>query len=167
GVLKHRGVVDYAIGDVNPGVFVIFTTENQKLREGLIQRDMGPGPCYLLFRPYHLCSCETPLTVAQAVIYGESTGYPGRRLYSECTAIAKRDLKTGETLDGIGGYCYRVGIEKYEDALALKALPAGLAKGAVLTRDIAKDGVITYNDVRFEGESVLRNMRNVQDNLYS
>jgi predicted homoserine dehydrogenase-like protein len=167
GILKHKGVVDYGIGDINPGVFVIFTTESQKLRDALVQRDMGEGPYYLLLRPYHLCSCETPLTVAQAVIYGESTGYPGRRLYSECTAIAKRDLKAGETLDGIGEYCYRVGIEKYEDALALKALPAGLAKGAVLTRDFAKDSVITYNGVRFEGESVLRNMRNVQDNLYS
>jgi predicted homoserine dehydrogenase-like protein len=167
GILKRKGVVDYGIGDINPGVFVIFTTSSRKLRDALVQRDMGQGPYYLLFRPYHLCSCETPLTAAQAVIYGESTGHPGRRLYSECTAIAKRDLRAGETLDGIGGYCYRVGIERYEDAAALGALPAGLAKGAVLTRDIPRDGIITRAHVRFEGESVLRNVRNIQDELFA
>jgi predicted homoserine dehydrogenase-like protein len=167
GILKRKGVVDYGIGDINPGVFVIFTTDSQKLREALIQRDMGPGPYYLLLRPYHLCSCETPLTAAQAVIYGESTGYPGRRLYSECTAVAKRDLPAGEVLDGIGGYCYRVGIERYEDAASIHALPAGLAKGAVLTRDVPKDGIITREHIRFEGESVLRNMRSIQDELFS
>jgi predicted homoserine dehydrogenase-like protein len=166
GILKHKGVVDYGIGDINPGVFVIFTTESRKLREALVQRDMGPGPYYLLLRPYHLCSCETPLTAAQAVIYGESTGYPGRRLYSECTAIAKRDLAAGETLDEIGGYRYRVGIERYEDALAARALPAGLAKGAVLTRDVPQGSIIGYEQIRFEGESVLRNMRNIQDEFF-
>ncbi|MDR1287080.1 MAG: SAF domain-containing protein [Treponema sp.] len=167
GILRRKGAVDYGIGDINPGVFVIFTTENQKLRDALVQRDMGQGPYYLLLRPYHLCSCETPLTAAQAVIYGESSGHPGRRLQSECTAVAKKDLEKGETLDEIGGYCYRVGIERYEDALKLRALPAGLAAGAVLTRGVPKDRVITRDDVRFEGESVLRSMRKVQDALYS
>jgi predicted homoserine dehydrogenase-like protein len=166
GILKHKGVVDYGIGDINPGVFVIFTTENRKIRDALIQRDMGTGPYYLLLRPYHLCSCETPLTAAQAVIYGESTGHPSRKLYSECTTIAKRDLAAGEVLDEIGGYCYRVGIERREDALAVRALPAGLAKGAVLTEDVPKDSVITRDQIRFEGESVLRNMRNIQDNFF-
>jgi predicted homoserine dehydrogenase-like protein len=167
GILRRKGAVDYGIGDINPGVFVIFTTENQKLKDALVQRDMGQGPYYLLLRPYHLCSCETPLTAAQAVIYGESSGHPGQRLQSECTAVAKKDLEKGETLDEIGGYCYRVGIERYEDALKLRALPAGLAAGAVLTRGIPKDRVITRDDVRFEGESVLRSMREVQDALYS
>ncbi|MDR0601408.1 MAG: SAF domain-containing protein [Treponema sp.] len=167
GILRRRGAVDYGIGDINPGVFVIFTTESKKLKDSLVQRDMGEGPYYLLLRPYHLCGCETPLTAAQAVIYGESSGHPGRKLRSECTAIAKKDLNAGETLDGIGGYCYRAGIERYEDALKLRALPAGLAEGAVLTKDVPKDGIITRDDIRFEGESVLRSMRKVQDELYS
>ena len=69
GILSQNGVVDYGIGDINPGVFVIVTTQNQRIIDGLVQRDMGEGPNYLLLRPYHLCSIETPITAAQAVLY--------------------------------------------------------------------------------------------------
>ena len=72
-ILEHTGVVDYGIGNINPGVFVVVTTDNKRIIDGLVQRDMGNGPNYLLYRPYHLCSIETPLTAAQAAIYGEST----------------------------------------------------------------------------------------------
>lgn len=71
GIFNHIGVVDYAIG-FHPGVFIVFTTENSCIREGLVQRDMGEGPYYLLDNPYHLCSIEVPLSVAKAVFYGEN-----------------------------------------------------------------------------------------------
>lgn len=166
GILEKAGVVDYGIGNINPGVFVIFTTDSPLLREGLKQRDMGPGPNYLLFRPYHLCSCETPITAAQAVIYGESTAHPLRKLTSECITIAKRDLKRGQTLDGIGEYCYRGSIELAGTARAGNMLPLGLAKGAVLTRDAQRDEIITYDMVTFPQPSVLLELRRIQDQMY-
>ncbi len=166
GVLLKKGVVDFAIG-VHPGVFLIVTTDNQRLREALVQRDMGDGPYYTLFRPYHLCSIEVPLTVAQCVLYGESSGHPAAGLVSECIAVAKRDLATGETLDGIGEYCYRGSIELAAIARSENLLPLGLAKGCVLVRDIKKDAVISYDDVRIENESVLLQLRRIQDSLYS
>ncbi len=58
------------IGDLKPGVFLVFTTEKKRLREALILRDMGNGPNYVLLRPFHLCSMEVPLSVAQAVLQG-------------------------------------------------------------------------------------------------
>jgi predicted homoserine dehydrogenase-like protein len=94
GVLNRRGVVDFAIG-VHPGVFLVVTTDSARLRDSLIQRDMGLGPNYCLFRPFHLCSIEVPLTAAQTVLYGESAGQPMDKLVSECIAVAKRDLKAG------------------------------------------------------------------------
>ena len=136
GVLNRSGAVDYAIG-VHPGVFVVFTTDQPRLRHGLIQRDMGKGPNYLLFRPYHLCSIEVPLTAAQVVIYGESSGHPLLRPVAECIAIAKKPLKAGETLDAIGEYCYRGSIDTIEAARRDHLLPLGLAKGAVLRQDVA------------------------------
>lgn len=163
GILNKEGVVDYAIGDINPGVFVIVTTDQQRIIAGLVQRDMGNGPNYLLFRPYHLCSIETPITAAQAVIYNESTAHPLDHLTSECITIAKKDLKKGDILDGIGEYTYRASIELYEVAKKEKMLPVGLAKGAVLTCDVNKDEVITYDMVELDNNSVLLQLRRLQD----
>lgn len=164
GVLNKVGVVDFAIG-VHPGVFIIFYTDNKRLREGLIQRDMGNGPYYLLFRPYHLCSIEVPLTVAQTVIYKESSGHPQKKLVSECIAIAKRDIKVGETLDGIGETCYRGSIELAAIARDENLLPLGLARGVVTRKNVKKDEVITYDMVEIVNESVLLDLRKIQDSL--
>ena len=56
-----------------PGVFAIIATDDPRIVEDLKFYSMGDGPYYTLYRPYHLCSIETPLAVAEAVIYGEST----------------------------------------------------------------------------------------------
>jgi len=165
GVLDREGVVDFAIGNVAPGIFVVVTTDNQRIIDGLVQRDMGTGPNYLLYRPYHLCSIETPITAAQAVIYGESTGHPMDHLTSECITIAKKDLKKGEKLDAIGEYCYRASIDLHSAAKAGNMLPVGLAKGAVMRCDAAKDTIITYDMVELPESSVLVQMRRIQDQL--
>ncbi|MFC2144810.1 NAD(P)H-dependent oxidoreductase [Actinomycetota bacterium] len=162
GVLNRMGAVDFAIG-VSPGVFLVIYTDNTRIQEGMTQRDMGKGPYYLLFRPYHLCSVEVPLTVAQTVIYGESSGHPAKGLVSECIAISKRSLKKGHVLDNIGETCYRGSIELADIARNENLLPLGLAKGAVLTKDIKKDEVISYDMVEIINETVLLNLRKIQD----
>jgi predicted homoserine dehydrogenase-like protein len=129
----------------------------------LIQRDMGTGPNYLLFRPYHLCSIEVPLTCAQAVIYGESSGHPLPRPVAECLAIAKRDLRAGETLDAIGEYCYRASIDTVEAARAGNLLPLGLARGCVLKRDVPLGQAIRYDDLASIPETPLHSLRRDQD----
>ena len=165
GILEHEGVVDFGIGDINPGVFVVVTTQNQRIIDGLVQRDMGNGPNYLLYRPYHLCSIETPLTAIQECVYGESTAHPMDHLTSECITVAKKDLIAGERLDAIGEYCYRASIELYEIAKEGNMLPVGLAKGAVLKCDVKKDQIITYDMVELDEKSVLLQLRRMQDQL--
>jgi predicted homoserine dehydrogenase-like protein len=159
GILSREGVVEYAIGDVHPGVFVIFTTDNPTIRAGLVQRDMGTGPNYLLYRPYHLCSLEVPLTVARAVLYGESSGHPREKPTAECIAVAKKDLARGERLDAIGEYCYRGSIECRETAQKENCLPLGLAQGCVTRREVACDTVITWDMVAPAPGSVLYHLR--------
>lgn len=166
GVLSRKGVVDFAIG-VHPGVFLVVTTDNERIKEGLVQRDMGEGPYYTLYRPYHLCSIEVPLTIAQCVLYNESSGHPLGGLVSECIAVAKRDLKAGETLDGIGEYCYRGSIELASVAKVERLLPLGLAKGCVLKVDVPVDTVITYDMVDSTKETILLQLRRIQDQLYT
>jgi len=165
GILEHTGIVDYGIGDINPGIFVIVTTKNKRIIDGLIQRDMGSGPNYLLYRPYHLCSIETPITAVQAVLYNESTAHPMDHLTSECITIAKKNLHKGEKLDMIGEYCYRASIEHADIARAGKMLPVGLAKGAVMKCDLPVDSIITYDMVELDNQSVLLQLRRTQDQM--
>jgi predicted homoserine dehydrogenase-like protein len=165
GVLSRKGVVDFAIG-VHPGVFVVVTTDNELLREGLAQRDMGPGPYYTLYRPFHLTSIEVPITVCQAVLFNQTSGHPRSSLVSECIAVSKRAIAKGETLDGIGEYCYRGSIDHASVARDEKLIPLGMAKGMVATRDIPNDTPISYEMVEIVEESPLVNLRRLQDSVY-
>ena len=103
GILERYQVVEYVNG-VAPGVFVIVTTNLPAVREEMAYLSMGEGPNYVLYRPYHLTSIETPLSAARAYIYHEPTIAPKGAPVSETVAVAKKDMKAGEYLDGIGGY---------------------------------------------------------------
>ena len=164
GILSKEGVVDWAVGDIAPGVFVIAATDQERLKQCLTLRDMGKGPNYLFFRPYHLCSMETPLSAAAAALYKQATMYPLERLVAEVTPIAKKDLWPGDVLDGIGGYCYRCNIETRQDAQLLNALPAGLAKGGKVLTPVKKGETITYGQVELK-ETFLLQLRKMQDML--
>ena len=165
GILGRSGVVDFAIG-VHPGVFVVVKSDNPRIIEGMAQRDMGDGPYYTLYRPYHLCSVEVPLTAAQTVLYGESSGHPMFRPTSECLTVAKRDIRSGEILDGIGEYSYRGSIDTAVAARSENLLPLGIAMGCVATQDIPKDAVISYDMVDIVDETVLIQLRRMQDKLH-
>ncbi|HVO72146.1 MAG TPA: hypothetical protein VMT24_18980, partial [Aggregatilineaceae bacterium] len=155
--------VDYVIGDLAPGVFLVFTTDKPRLREALILRDMGHGPNYVLLRPFHLCSIEVPLSVAQAVLQGRSTMAPGRRLVAEVVTVAKQDLVPGQMLERIGGHTHYGMTDCYETAAAQRALPVGIAKGAEITRVVKKGDIITYDVVRLPENSVIIALRQIQD----
>jgi predicted homoserine dehydrogenase-like protein len=166
GILTRAGVVDYGIGRVAPGVFLIVRTDHPRLREAMVLRDMGEGPTYTLFRPFHLCSIEVPLTCALLAIRKRSNMAPLDRLVSEVVAIAKRDLVPGDTLDAIGGTTYYSLIDTYEVAQAEGLLPIGLAKGARVLRPVAKDTPITNVDVEIQPSTVQR-LRELQERWFA
>ncbi|MHC4444709.1 MAG: NAD(P)H-dependent oxidoreductase [Planctomycetota bacterium] len=167
GVLNKVGVVDYAIGNVNPGVFVIVTTPHPRLRQALVYRDMGDGPYYTLFRPYHLCSIEVPLTCAILAIRNKSNMAPMDKLVSEVFAVAKQDLHPQDVLSGIGGGSFYSLIDTYQVAKKENLLPVGLAKGARLTHAVRKDTPITYDDVALYEPSTVLTLRRLQDEWMS
>jgi predicted homoserine dehydrogenase-like protein len=167
GVLNKTGVVEYGIGHIHPGVFAVVTTDHPRLRQALVYRDMGNGPYYTLFRPYHLCSIEVPLTCAMVAIRGKSNMVPLDRLVSEVFAVAKQDLSAGDVLDGIGGCSFYCLIDEYEVAAKEKLLPAGIAKNARLSRAVAKDTPVTYEDVELAEPSTILDLRRLQDEWMS
>jgi predicted homoserine dehydrogenase-like protein len=162
GILTHRGCVEYSTGKVAPGVFVIATSPDPRIREDLQFVSMGKGPYYLFYRPYHLCNIETPLTIAEAVLYGEST-LVAETMVSEVVAVAKRDLPTGTVLSEIGGNDIYHTIYRYEESQRLRAVPMGLGTGARLTRAVKRDVLLTMNDVEPDRSRLAWKLRAMQD----
>jgi predicted homoserine dehydrogenase-like protein len=152
-----------AVGQVAPGVFVIVATDHPRLRQCLVLRDMGHGPAYTLFRPFHLCSMEVPLTVALISLHGRATMQPREHLVVEVTAIAKRDLKPGDVLDGIGGRTHRAGLRTYGEARRDNALPIGLAKGCKVKCPISKGSLLKRDAVEPVPGSLVHELRAEQD----
>ncbi|HHX24645.1 MAG: NAD(P)H-dependent oxidoreductase [Tepidanaerobacteraceae bacterium] len=163
GILERYKVVEYVNG-VAPGVFVIVTTKLPAVREELAYLTMGEGPNYVLYRPYHLTSLETPLSAARAYLYHEPTIAPSGVMVSETLAVAKKDLKAGDYLDGIGGYTVYGSIDTYENAKSINALPLGLVNSKVrLKRDVRRGETLTYDTVELDENSLILQLRRIQE----
>ena len=67
-------------------------------------------------------------------------------------ATAKRDLKAGEMLDGEGGYAVWANAIPAFRSLAVRALPIGLAHNVKLKRPVAKDQIVSVDDVILEND---------------
>ncbi len=165
GILSRKGVVDFAIGDAAPGVFLVYSTSNKMIRADLKYLMLGEGPYYLLHKPYHLISIETPLSIALAYFYGEPTIAPDRGMVSEVITIAKKDLRAGDIIDGIGKYTVYGLIDEYAKAKKENLLPIGISEGCILKKDIEKDQPIKYNDVQPARDSQVLELRRLQDKL--
>jgi predicted homoserine dehydrogenase-like protein len=142
------GLVDYAVGAVPyTGAFVIVHEENELKKVQLAYYKMGDGPFYVLYTPFHLPHIQIASTIGRAVIHHDATVAPIAGPVCEVLTIAKRDLKAGERLDGIGGYCSYGLIDNTATARSISALPIALSEGCVLRRDIPKDQALSFDDV--------------------
>lgn len=150
---EHGPVVDYIL-DPEPdgGVFAVGYCDEPYQQEMLQYYKMGDGPFYLFYRPYHLCHVEALQSVAEAVLDGFSLLRPDQGFQTNVYAYAKRALKAGETLDGIGGYCCYGLIENSDDQGETPGVPICLIEGAELTGDVSKDEKLRLSDVHLDPE---------------
>ena len=161
------GVVDYVVGaKPGPGVYVLATHDDPKQRHYLNLYKLGEGPLYSFYTPYHLCHFEVPLSVARVVLFGDAVLQPIAGPRVDVVTTAKRDLKTGETLDGLGGYDTYGQCETYAVSRAERLLPIGLAEGCRLRRDVPKDAVLTYGDVELPPDRLVDKLRAEQNTLF-
>ena len=146
--LLKGGIVDYILGaEPGPGVFVLGYNEHPIKRQYMRYFKMGEGPLYVFYVPYHLCHLEVPITAARAVLFGDAAVAPIGAPVCDVITQAKRDLKAGESLDGIGGFMTYGSIDNSEVCVADDLLPMGLSQDCVLKRDLPRDAAITYDDV--------------------
>lgn len=166
GILNRYGVVDYVRG-IAPGVFAIVTSKLPQVHSQMKFLSMGEGPNYILYRPYHLTSLETPISIARAAIHKLPTIAPIDKPICETVTIAKKDLKVGERLDGIGGYTVYGTIDTYETAKEENLLPIGLInENTIVKRDIKKGELITYDMVELDKDTMIYKLRQIQDEIF-
>ncbi|HEY9771470.1 MAG TPA: Gfo/Idh/MocA family oxidoreductase [Coleofasciculaceae cyanobacterium] len=158
------GIVDYVVGaKPGPGVYVFATHDDPKQQHYLNLYKLGEGPLYSFYTPYHLCHFEVPLSVARVVLLQDAVMSPLGKPQVDVVTTAKIDLKAGEQLDGIGYYMTYGQCENYDVARAENLLPMGLAEGCRLKRDVAKDSVLTYDDVELPSGRLCDRLRAEQD----
>jgi predicted homoserine dehydrogenase-like protein len=155
GILNSYRVVDFSNG-VAPGVFVIFTSKEEPLQGILEYVSMGKGPNYVLYRPYHLTSIETPATIARAYFYREETIIPTYGIVAEPVAVAKKGLRAGDYLDDIGGFTFYGTIVTREKSKKENLLPIGLVNSKTkLLKDLKKGELIRFTDVELAKDSFI------------
>ena len=164
GIFSGRNRVDYGRG-VAPGVFVVFTTDHPKLARDLVYLKVGAGPYWALYRPYHLTSLETPVSIAKAVLHGETTLATDLSPSAETVTIAKKTLRSGQLIDGIGGFCVYGVIERADVARGENLLPLGLASGARVVNDLEAGTPLTYAEVALDESFTIPSLRREQDAL--
>ena len=109
---------------------------------------IGGGPFYVFYTPYHLPHLQIASTIGRAVIHRDPTVAPLAGPVCEVVTVAKRNLKTGESLDGIGGFCTYGLIDNVAAARSITALPISLSEGCVLRRNVTKDNIVSFDDVK-------------------
>jgi predicted homoserine dehydrogenase-like protein len=146
--MLETGLVDFALGAAPfTGAFAVVHEESPLKKIQLAYYKLGDGPFYTFYTPFHLPHLQIASTIGRAFIQNDPTVAPIGGPVCEVVAVAKRDLKAGERLDGIGGFCVYGLIDNTSSARGMNALPIGLSEGCIMRRTVAKDSVVSFDDV--------------------
>ena len=141
------GVVDYVVGTPLTKIYCLAEHPDPKQQHYLSLYKMGDGPLYSFFVPYHLVHFEVPFSIARVVLFRDGLATPLGPPVVEVCAVAKRELHEGEILDDYGMYMTYGEAVNASEMRDNRYLPEGLVAGCKLLRSIARDEVITYDDV--------------------
>ena len=159
GVLHHKGQVEVVSSltkegqpipyDIRFGVWVVFEGESEYIRRCFSEYGVktdASGRYACMYKRWHMIGLEVGISVASVGLRGEPTGCAtGWR--ADAVAVAKKDLKKGEMLDGEGGYTVVGRLMPAAASLAQRCLPLGLAHGWKLLRPVAAGQALSWSDV--------------------
>jgi len=179
GVLHHKGQVEVVSSlrenstpiayDIRFGVWVVFEGETDYIRRcfeeyGVKTDPSGRYAC--MYKRWHLIGLEVGISVASVGLRGEPTGCAtGWR--ADAVAIAKKNLKPGEVLDGEGGYTVVGRLMPAADSVAKNCLPLGLAHGWKLARSVSAGQPVSWADVAVDANSTAVRVRREMEQVMS
>ena len=119
-----------------------------------------------MYKPYHLIGLELNISILSAALRGEPTGQP-HGFRGDVAAVAKRNLRAGEMLDGEGGYTVWGKLVPAAASLKAGALPIGLAHRVKLKHDVAHGEIVRWSDVEFDANNETIKTRKVMEAAFA
>ena len=165
GILEKSGVVEVVSSlerdgrpvfrDLRWGVYVVLEAPNAYAADCFRQYGLktdSSGRYAAMYKPYHLIGLELNISVLSAALRREPTGQP-QSFRGDAVAIAKRDLRSGDTLDGEGGYTVWGKLTPASMSLGAGALPIGLAHHVKLISNVARGEMVRWCDVAINDQA--------------
>lgn len=159
GQLEHKGQVEVVSSierdgrpvfkDLRWGVYVVIEAPNDYAAACFRQYGMNTdasGRYSAMYKPFHLIGLELNISILSAALLNKPTGST-QGFAGDVVATAKRALKSGERLDGEGGFTVWGKLFPAQKSLEIGGLPIGLAHNVVLKSDIAENQPIRWSDV--------------------
>jgi predicted homoserine dehydrogenase-like protein len=171
GVLHHKGQVEVISSldksgnaipyDIRFGVFVVFEGDTDYIRRCFSEYGVKTDPSgryACMYKRWHLIGLEVGISVASVALRGEPTGCAtGWR--ADAVAVAKKDLREKEILDGEGGYTVVGRLMPSDHSLKENCLPLGLAHGWKMLKPVAAGQPLKWSDVAFDANATAVKLR--------
>ena len=173
GILQTRGAIEILTclkttdeAGLGGGVFVVVSCENDYSRMILTTKGLIPnsrGSASVIYRPYHLCGVETPISILSAALLNVPTGAAAVEPYVDLVAKSNHELKAGTILGGDHSPDIDASILPASPIAAGNPLPLHLLDGNCLSSDVAAETLITQDMVAPPLDSLLWSLRQQQD----
>jgi predicted homoserine dehydrogenase-like protein len=147
--------------DIRKGVWVCFRGDTDYIKNCFEEYKVITDPTgrYMsLYKKWHLIGLELPVSIASIGLRKEATGV-AIAFRGDVAAIAKRDLKAGEILDGEGGYTVSGGLRAAQVSVTNGYLPLGLAHNVKLVRSVRDGEAVRWSDVEIDDTTAAYTLR--------
>ncbi len=177
GLIDHSGQVEVISSidldkneienDLRWGVYIVIKAQNEYVKNCFKDYGMvtdSSGNYSAIWRPYHYIGLELAQSIYSISLDLKPTGFT-KNYNSDVGAVAKKNLKAGEKLDGEGGFCARGKLISSQKSKEDGILPLGLTDNAIVKRNIKRDELIRLADVDLDLPKEVLEAREYQYNL--
>ena len=174
GLIDHEGQVEVISSidrnkiqienDLRWGVYIVIKAQNNYVKDCFKEYGMvtdNSGEYSAIWRPYHYVGLELAQSIYSIALDKKSTGHT-KFFNADVVSIAKKDLSSGEILDGEGGFTSRGRLVTSKNSVDSNFLPLGLSDGAKTKKSIKKDEFIKIDDVEINWNQEVLKAREYQ-----
>jgi len=153
--------------DLRWGVYIVIKAQNNYVKNCFKEYGMvtdNSGEYSAIWRPYHYVGLELAQSIYSIALDRKPTGYT-KFFNADVVSVAKKDLASGEILDGEGGFAARGRLAASKDSIGGNFLPLGLSDGARTKKSIKKDEFIKIDDVEINWKQEVLKAREYQTKI--